>query len=133
MSDEDDMKEGFLENEDHSTEPEQSSEAVSVETKPKKSRRVASRFFNIFLGIGFFIMFVMSLVSFSASSNNYRKLAGSNDGAVGRACALNAKSSTEPGSDGACQFSIGGEVVLALYAALSVLVMVIKTVGGWSM
>ncbi len=108
--------------------------------KKQKPKRVASRFFNALLGVTFFVVFVMCLVSFSASSNSYRKISGTDEGSLGDACALNAHKGTgatsgtgDPGRDGACQFSIGGQVVLAVYAGISVAVMIIKIIGGWSM
>lgn len=124
-------QEGFLK--DHPLE----SDGSDPSLKKPKPKRVASRFFNALLLIAFFAVFVMSLISFSASSNSYRKLAGTDRGSVGEACALNADRDDNDvikvGNDGACQFSIGGEVVLFVYAALSIAVMIIKIVGGWSM
>ncbi len=123
---------------DGETEPFES-EGSDPALKPQKRKRVASRFFNAVLALAFFFVFVMSLVSFSASSNSYRKLSGTESGGLGKACALNADyendndRSGSAGGDGACQFSIGGEVILTLYAALSLAVMIIKIIGGWSM
>ena len=114
------------------------SEGSDHSLKEPKRKRVASRFFNALLAVAFVIVFLMSLISFSASSNSYRKLSDTDAGGPGKACALNADRDERgdpatTGRDGACQFSIGGEVVLAVYAALSVAVMIIKIIGGWSM
>ena len=125
---------------DGETEPFES-EGSDPALKPQKRKRVASRFFNAVLALAFFFVFVMSLISFSASSNSYRKLSGTDSGGLGKACALNADYENDVdedvtgsvGGDGACQFSIGGEVILAVYAALSLAVMIIKIIGGWSM
>ena len=117
-----------------------SSGIEDVDVKGTKSKRVASRFFNAVLAVAFFVVFLMSLMSFSASSNNYRVIAGTGPGESGKACVLNAEFNSEtsvntgvPGSDGACRFTIGGEVILAVYAGLSIAVMIIKIIGGWSM
>ena len=130
MSDEKD-KEGILE--DHPL----GNDGTNIGQKKTKPKRVASRFFNAVLGVAFFVVFVMSLVSFSASSNSYREISGTDDGGLKKACALNAEKGDNgngvPGNDGACQFSIGGEVILSVYAALSVAVMIIKIIGGWTM
>ena len=112
-----------------------------VKEKPAKPKRVASRFFNALLAVVFFILFVMSVVSFSSFSNNYRKITGTVYG--DRACVLYATynedndQNIEPkislGAVGFCRLGIGGEVVIAIYCILSIVVMVIKIIGGWSM
>ena len=119
------MKEDEARNEDTDTH-----HVVEKRSKPK---RVASRFFNALLALFFFVLFVLSLVSFSASSNRYRAISGSG----GSRCILGATSPDDKsitlGSDGSCRLAIGGEVVIALYAILSIVVMIIKICGGWSM
>ena len=114
----------------------------ATDGKKRKPKRVASRFFNALLALVYFVLFVMCLVSFSAFSNNYVKVTGHNTYSNGQhgTCILNAKydSSSIPAitlnSDpGSCQLAIGGEVVIALYSILSIVVMVIKIIGGWSM
>ena len=99
--------------------------------KPKKPKRVASRFFNALLALVFFVLFVLSLVSFSAFSHNYREIQGLSS--VSGTCILNADSKTQLGNDGTCRLAIGGEVVIAVYALVSIAVMIIKICGGWSM
>lgn len=98
--------------------------------KPKKPKRVASRFFNALLALVFFVLFVLSLVSFSAFSHNYREIQGQDTSGT---CILNAKSTDQLGDDGTCRLAIGGEVVIAVYALVSIAVMIIKICGGWSM
>jgi hypothetical protein len=39
---------------------------------------------------------------------------------------------TEYGTIGSCQFGIGGEVIISLYSILSIVVLVIKIIGGWT-
>ena len=99
--------------------------------KPKKPKRVASRFFNAVLALAFFVLFVLSLVSFSAFSHNYRRIQDQED--ISGTCILNAHSTTQLGGDGTCRLAIGGEVVIAVYALVSIAVMIIKICGGWSM
>ena len=99
--------------------------------KHKKPKRVASRFFNAVLALAFFVLFVLSLVSFSAFSHNYRKI--QNQEHISGTCILNADSTTQLGDDGNCRLAIGGEVVIAVYALVSIAVMIIKICGGWSM
>lgn len=104
--------------------------------KPSKPKRVASRFFNALLALVFFILFVLSLVSFSAFSNRYRMVQSDSPG--NGACILGASldgttGNIVLGSDGSCSLAIGGEVVVTVYAILSIVVMIIKICGGWSM
>ena len=113
-----------------------------VKEKPAKPKRVASRFFNALLAVVFFILFVMSVVSFSSFSNNYREITDTVYG--DSACVLYATYNEEDndqdddpqislGAVGFCRLGIGGEVVIAIYCILSIVVMVIKIIGGWSM
>ena len=108
-----------------------------VKENPAKPKRVASRFFNALLAVVFFILFVMSVVSFSSFSNNYREITDTDYG--DSACVLYATydEDNDPtislGAVGFCQLGIGGEVVIAIYCIVSIVVMVIKIIGGWSM
>lgn len=105
------------------------------DTPATKPKRVASRFFNALLALVFLILFVLCLVSFSGFSHVYQRTKdkGTND----RTCILNADwhsdSDIRLGTDGSCRLAIGGEVVIAVYALLSIIVMIIKIIGGWSM
>lgn len=108
--------------------------------KRVKSKRVASRFFNAVLALVFFILFAMSLVSFSAFSHKYRDIAANSVYKPNsqQTCILNAKYITDApniqlGEDGSCRLAIGGEVLIAVYSLTSIAVMIIKIIGGWSM
>ena len=108
-----------------------------VPTTAEKPKRVASRFFNALLALTFFVLLILSIVSFSSFSYVYQRTTGS-DGVTGGSCILNADyhsddSSIHLGSDGSCRLGIGGEVVIAVYAILSIVAMIIKIIGGWSM
>lgn len=97
--------------------------------KVAKPKRVASRFFNALLALVFLCLFIFCVVSFSSFSYVYHSLEDSS----GRKCILNADGMDELGSDGSCRLGIGGEVVIAIYSLLSIAVMIIKIIGGWSM
>ena len=109
------------------------SEGSDPALKPQKRKVVGLRFFNAVLAFALFFVFVTSLISFSASSNSYRKLSGTDNGGLGKACALYAEETGSAGGDGACRFSIGGEVILTVYAAISLAVTILKIIGGWNM
>lgn len=101
-----------------------------------KPKRVASRFFNALLALAFFVLLILSIVSFSSFSYVYQRTNGA-QGVTSGSCILNANyhsdTDIELGSDGSCRLGIGGEVVIGVYAILSIVAMIIKIVGGWSM
>uniref|UniRef100_A0A1X7VEM1 MARVEL domain-containing protein n=1 Tax=Amphimedon queenslandica TaxID=400682 RepID=A0A1X7VEM1_AMPQE len=102
-----------------------------------KPKRVASRFFNALLALAFFVLLILSIVSFSSFSYVYQRTNGA-QGVTSGSCILNADyhsdgNTIDLGTDGSCRLGIGGEVVIAVYAILSIVAMIIKIVGGWSM
>jgi hypothetical protein len=108
----------------------------SQEVSNKRSKNIISRFFNALLALLYLIVFVLSLISFSAFANNYVRLS-TMPNAPSTTCILGARTEptdppTEYGTIGSCQFGIGGEVIISLYSILSIVVLVIKIIGGWT-
>lgn len=71
---------------------------------------------GVILTVALVLLFLLSLISFSASAHSYRVLKSMYS--YGTGCALSADiiDGSLHGGDGPCEFAIAGEVLLAVYA-----------------
>ena len=92
----------------------------------------ATRIIGAILAVGFILIFLLSLVAFSASAHSYRVVNDLTKGQYG--CVLSAEYSgiTSDGNsnfylkDGPCEFAIGGEVIIAVYAIVVTIITIVR-------
>ena len=118
----------------------------SPKTTKSEVKRINENYISrcnfIFLGVVFFMLLVISVVSFSTFCHNYRTI--QTDTIYGTtndygSCILFASydsSRSGPkvhlGNDWLCVFAITGQVLIAVYAFVSIPIVTIKMCGGWS-
>ena len=108
----------------------------------KRPRRVASRFFHAVMTLVYFLLFILALVSMSAFANLHLEIInsdvyGGNTSAYGK-CILNANPDPDNSypqiilnnNTNACNYAIVGEAIIAIYALVAIVVMVIKIIAG---
>ena len=112
------------------------------EVKRIKKENYISRCNFIFLGVVFLMLLVISVISFSTFYHNYRLI--QTDTIYGTtndygSCILFASYDSNHsgpkvhlGNDWSCVFAITGQVLIAVYAFVSITVVTIKICGRWS-